>query len=268
MLKVSRGGYYAYLSRPMSATRIAHEALKPFVKDVFDNHLGRYGSKRITVELNRQGLSVSRRRVVRAMQELGLCAKGSTKRYRRHKPVDDKGDNLLARDFNGHARNSVWVGDITYLSTREGWLYLAVWLDLFSRKVVGWSTSSRINEDLVISSLRQAVARETPAASLTVHTDRGSQYTSAAFRRELTSNGFIQSLSRKGNPYDNAVMESFYRTLKRELPVSGKFNDRITARQEVFEFIEMYYNTRRAHSSIGNISPVAYERAQEQKLDS
>lgn len=152
--------------------------------------------------------------------------------------------------------------------TREGWPCLAIYLDLFSRKIVGWQAPFRINENLEIDALDNAVNRENPKKGLMVHTDRGSQYTSSRFCRELEDRGFVQSFSRKGCPYDNAVMESFFKTLKRELPLDRKYDTRIEARQEIFKFIELYCNTRRPHSSLGNLSPVEYERQCAHWLDS
>ena len=268
VLNVAKSGYYEFLGRPKSQTRIEREAMEPFVIEIFEKNKGRYGARRISAELKRKGIFASHKRVAKILASLGLQAKGCAKRYRRKKPVLASGENILNRDFDVNVRNRVWVGDITYLATKEGFLYLAVYLDLFSRKIVGWAVSKRINENLTLAALNQAVGREEPAVGLCVHTDRGSQYTSRRFESELVSQGFIHSYSRKGNPYDNAVMESFYKTLKRELPARGKFESRIDARQEVFKFIELYYNTRRSHSTIGNMSPVEYERLFEQKLDS
>ncbi|WP_294375040.1 IS3 family transposase [uncultured Slackia sp.] len=166
----------------------------------------------------------------------------------------------MNREFSVQKRNSVWCGDITCIPTWEGWPCLATRLDLFSRKIVGWQVSSRINENLVIDALDNAVNRENPRGGLMVHADRGSQYTSSRFCRELEDRGFVQSFSRKGCPCDNAVMESFFKTLKRELPLDRKYETRIEARQEIFKFSELHCNTRRPHSSLGNLSPVEYER--------
>lgn len=268
VLGVAKSGYYEFLGRPKSRTRIEREAMEPFIIDIFNQNMGRYGARRISAELKRQGIYASHKRVAKILTTLGLQAKGCTRRYRRKKPVSDSGENLLNREFTIRKKNRTWVGDITYIATKEGFLYLSVFMDLFSRKIVGWSTSSRINENLTVAALDQGVGRESPDVGLCIHTDRGSQYTSRRFEAALIARGFIHSYSRKGNPYDNAVMESFYRTLKREMPVAGRFDSRIDARQEVFKFIELYYNTRRSHSTIGNMSPVEYERLFEHKCDS
>ena len=166
----------------------------------------------------------------------------------------------MNREFSVQKRNSVRRSDITYIPTREGRPCLATYLDPFPRKIVGWQESPRINENLVIDALDNAVNRENPEEGLMAHTDRGSQCTSRRFCRELENRGFVQSFSRKGCPYDNAVMESFFKTLKREPPLDRKHDTRIEARQETFKFIELYYNTRQPHSSLGNLSPVEYER--------
>jgi len=198
-------------------------------------------------ELANNDIHTSKKRVARIMKKLGLQAKGAPERYRKtNTPSRQKRANLLDRVFSVNDRNSVWVGDITYVPTKQGFLHLAVMIDLYSRKVVGWSMSSGISEKLAVSALNQAIGRENPSAGLIVHTDRGSQYTSRAFQRALGEAGFTHSMSRKGNPYDNAVSESFFRTLKRELVKGAAF--------------ELYYNTRRMHSSLGYKSPVEYER--------
>lgn len=260
ILKVSRGGYYEFVKRPKSKTQIAREALAPFIEEAFYANNRRYGSRRVTLELKKDGIPCNHKTVQRMMSEMGLVSYQAKRKYRKGGKVSDKGSNVLNRDFNVKGRNIVWCGDITFIPTKEGWLYLATYLDLFSRKIVGWQVSNRINENLVVDALENAVNRENPDKGLLVHTDRGSQYTSNRFCRELEERGFVQSFSKKGCPYDNAVMESFYRTLKRELPLECKYNSRIEARQEIFKFIELYYNTKRPHSSLGNLSPLEYER--------
>lgn len=267
-LNVSRGGYYEHLKRGKSEAQIAREALMPFIEDVFYASKRRYGSRRVTAELRKMGIEANRKTVQRMMSSNGLIALQVSRKYRKGAKASDAGANVLNRDFSVSSRNTAWCGDITYLPTREGWLYLATYLDLFSRKIVGWQVSNRINENLVISALDSAVAREDPSEGLLVHTDRGSQYTSRRYSEKLAEHGFVQSFSKKGCPYDNAVMESFYRTLKRELPLDRKFETRIEARQEVFKFIELYYNTKRPHSSLGYMSPVDYERSFAQGLGS
>lgn len=267
-LNVSRGGYYEHIKRGKSKAQIAREALVPFIEDAFYASNRRYGARRVAIELQKMGIMANRKTVQRIMSSRGLIALQASRKYRRGAKASDAGTNVLNGDFTIKRRNVAWCGDITYLPTREGWLYLATYLDLFSRKIVGWQVSNRIDENLVISALDSAVKRENPPEGLLVHTDRGSQYTSRRYSRELEERGFAQSFSKKGCPYDNAVMESFYRTLKRELPLDRKFETRLEARQEIFEFIELYYNTKRPHSSLGYMSPVDYERSFPQGLDS
>jgi putative transposase len=196
------------------------------------------------------------------MHSLGLQAKGASKRWKRAKPVEpgDPRINLIQRVFRVAKRNTLWVGDITYVSTGEGWLYLAAVIDAWSRKVVGWSMSHRITEDLAIDAVEQAVGREHPGEGLVFHDDQGVQYTSRAFQQCLQRHGITQSVSRPGNPYDNAVSESFFKTLKRELVTGQNYQNREEARQDIFKYIELYYNPQRMHSTLGYISPLEYER--------
>ena len=238
----------------------------PFIKESFYAHKMRFGSRRIALDLEKKGVPCNRRTVQRIMSESGFVPLQGRHPRRRSSRVSEEGINILNRDFEVSSKNTVWCGDITYIPTKEGWLYLASYLDLFSRKIVGWHVSNRINENLVIDALDTAVNRENPPKGLMIHTDRGSQYTSRRFAKELESRDYIQSFSKKGCPYDNAVMESFYKTLKQELPLDKKYDTRLEARQEIFKFIEMYYNTTRPHSSIGNLSPIEYERQNCQPL--
>lgn len=264
ILRVSRSEYYDYLNRPKSNAQIGREALEGFVVEKFEPRKGRYGYRRINRELRRDGIVVSEKRVLAVMRRLGLQAKGTARKHRRAKPVE-KGDprvNLINRVFDVDARNRLWVGDITYIDTDEGWLYLAAVIDAWHRKVVGWSMSGRITEKLAIDALEQAVGREDPPDdfSLVFHDDQGSQYTSRAFQRCLESHGIAQSMSRPGNPWDNAVAESFFKTLKRELINDRRYKTRDEARQEVFKYIELYYNRQRLHSKNGYMAPCDLER--------
>ena len=264
ILRVSRSEYYDYLNRPKSNAQIGREALEGFVVEKFELHKGRYGYRRINRELRRDGIVVSEKRVLAVMRRLGLQAKGTARKHRRAKPVE-KGDprvNLINRVFDVDARNRLWVGDITYIDTDEGWLYLAAVIDAWHRKVVGWSMSGRITEKLAIDALEQAVGREDPPDdfSLAFHDDQGPQYTSRAFQRCLESHGIAQSMSRPGNPWDNAVAESFFKTLKRELINDRRYKTRDEARQEVFKYIELYYNRQRLHSKNGYMAPCDLER--------
>lgn len=261
ILKISRSGYYDFLKRRKSKRAIANEALTEMIEEIFDENSGRYGARRIQLVLEQRGVKVNPKTVSRLMSQHGLIAKGARKSYRRSpnsKPYEEK-ENILNRVFTAKERNKVWVGDITYIPTKHGFLYLAVLIDIYSRKVTGWAMDTRLRDTLVLSALNQAIGREHPAEGLIIHTDRGSQYTSQRFQALLTRYGFRQSLSRKGNPYDNAIMESFYRTLKRELVQDAHYNNPEQARQDIFSYIELYYNTKRIHSALGWLSPTQFE---------
>lgn len=264
ILRVSRSEYYDCLNRPKSNAQIEREALEGFVAEKFEPHKGRYGYRRINRELRHDGIVVSEKRVLAVMRRLGLRARGTTREHGRAKPVE-KGDpraSLISRAFDAGAGNRLWVGDITYIDTDEGWLYLAAVTGAWHRKVVGWSMSGGITEKLAIDALGQAVGREGPPDdfSLVFHDDQGSQYTSRAFQRCLGSHGMAQSMSRPGNPWDDAVAESFFKTLKRELINDRGYKSRDEARQEVFKYIELYYNRQRLHSKNGYMAPCDLER--------
>lgn len=264
LMEVSKSGFYEYLGRKKSDAQIEREAIEGFVVEAFERHKGRYGYRRINRELRKSGIVVSEKRVLRIMQKLGLAGKGATRKHRIQKKVEpgDPRLNLVERAFTVGERNRLWVGDITYIPTREGWLYLAAVIDAFSRKVVGWSMSERITEKVAIDAMEQAVGREGPPddGSLVFHDDQGAQYTSRSFQRCLDSHGIVQSVSRPGTPLDNAVAESFFKTLKRELVKERSYGTRDEAKQDIFKYIELYYNRVRMHSTLGYMSPVEYER--------
>ena len=260
-LGISRGGYYEYLKRKPSKRQVENEFLSRKIKEIFLQHDGRYGALRISLALGDEGIKVNHKRCGRIMRNLGLYAKGTRRTYRRyHRKTDNKErPNLLNQVFESDGRNRIWVGDMTYISTKEGFLYLAVLMDIFSRKVVGWSMGKRMTEKLVMDALNQAYGREHPRKGFIVHTDQGSQYTGFNFRALTSSLGGQCSNSRKGNPYDNAMMESFYRTLKRELIDGKTYQTREEAEKDVFKYIELYYNTKRKHSGLGYMSPREFE---------
>jgi transposase InsO family protein len=249
MLLVSVSGYYRWRR---TAIHAAYSASRQT-----------YGSPRIHAAINAQGLSCCVNTVAKIMRQEGLCAR----RKRRYQATTDSShslpvaENLLARDFRRCAPNQVWVSDITFIPTDEGWLYLATTLDLYSRRIVGWSLGARMTSDLVIDALQMAIAQRNPPAGLMHHSDRGSQYASGAFQRILAAQGMVCSMSRRGEVYDNAVMESFYATLKRELVSMTRYATREEARQAIFEWIEVFYNRQRLHSSLGYRSPADYEAA-------
>jgi len=260
VLGVAPSGYYRW--RRGTASRRAREdrRLKRRILAIHGEVKGRYGTPRIERELSQRGVRTSRRRVARLRHELGLRAKAA----KRFKVTTDSAHaepvapNRLGRCFFAPAPDRVWVGDITYLWTREGWLYLAVLLDTFSRRVVGWEISERLGRELAVKALERALAARRPPARLIHHSDRGSQYASGEYRQLLTKSGLVASMSRKGDCWDNAMAESFFKTLKVEL--GSRFVSRRQARDEIFEYIEGFYNTRRLHSSLGYVSPAELER--------
>ena len=259
-LNVSRAGYYAWCSRPASE-RTKEDCL--LALKVAEAHLvGRrtYGSPRVHGELKKQGFAISRKRIIRLMQEQGLVGQPaprfvSTTDSEHQLPV---APNVLARDFTANEPNKVWVGDITYLWTPAGWLYLAVMIDLFSRFVVGWAVSTVIDRHLVLKALEMGLKRRSPAAGLVSHSDRGSQYASEDYRNALVASAITCSMSRKGNCWDNAVSESWFSTLKRELGES--FQSEGDAERKLFDYIEVFYNQQRSHSTLGYVSPAEFER--------
>jgi transposase InsO family protein len=269
VLEVSESGFYAWRKRPTCQRRREDAQLTSHIRQVFENHQERYGSPRIQVELRDQGRSLSRKRVARLMREAGLCARGKRRRMitTRREASHPVAPNILERDFTATEPNSKWVTDITYIPTTQGWLYLAVILDLYSRAVVGWSMSSNCDEALAENALNMAVARRHPKAGLLHHSDRGCQYTSTAYRKRLEQAAMIVSMSRKGNCWDNAVMESFFGSLKEECVGSTIYSSHEQARLSLFEYLEAYYNRQRRHSTLGYISPLAYEQIGEQRTE-
>lgn len=261
-LNVSRSGYYKFLKHKPSKRDIENELLKGEIKQIFEENKGRYGSIRIAKVLNNKGININRKRVARLMRELKLWPKGTRYRYKYYNKKSNaiERPNLLNQMFQTDGKNKIWVGDITYIPTKKGTLYLAVFLDIYSRKVVGWSMEKKMKDSLVVDAFIQAYGKEQPSAGLIVHTDQGSQFTGCNFRSILDKFGAIHSNSRKGNPYDNAVMESFYRTIKRELILDAKYETPEQAQKEIFKYIELYYNTKRIHSSLGYLSPAEFEK--------
>lgn len=262
VIEVSRAGYYAWRRRPQSARSRANEALSSEIAEIFDDSDQTYGAIRVHRTLRKRGDRVGLHRVARLMRERGL----RVHRRRRYRPTttDSKHDhpiapNRLQRDFTATRINERWVGDLTYIETGEGWLYLAVVLDLFSRRIVGWDTSRRTDGALTLSALRAALARRQPGPGLLHHTDRGSQYAAIDYRLELDGAEAIASMSRKGDCYDNAAMESFFATLKRELVHRRRWATRDDARAALFEWIEGRYNRIRLHSTLDYCSPAEYE---------
>lgn len=262
MLEVSKSGYYAWKSRPKSRRRIDNEELLIEIRRTFMDHDANYGSPRVWKALKEANMSCSENRVARLMREERLVAVQrrkfkATTNSKHNWPI---APNLLERNFNVDAPNKIWVTDITYVWTWEGWLYLSIVLDLYSRGIVGLAMSNRITDDLTQSALNQAVGRRNPDAGLIHHSDRGSQYASGDYQTLLKKNEITPSMSRKGDCWDNAVAESFFHTLKVEKINRYRFKTRDEAKREIFKYIEMYYNRERMHSSLGYKSPFDYEK--------
>lgn len=263
VLRVSRSGYYVWRHWQPSERQEQEQVILEEIRASHKGSRKAYGSPRITRDLRAAGRRISEKRVARLMQENQIVGQGK----RRFRVTTQGGDqpvaeNVLERDFQAHEPNRKWVTDITYIWTREGWLYLAVVLDLFSRTVVGWSMNRWINQQLVVDALQMGVGRRCPQPGLVVHSDRGCQYTSRAFQKGLREIDAIGSMSRKGDCWDNAVAESFFATLKREVDCEKGFATRAQARAELFDYIEVFYNRQRRHSSLGYLSPFDFEQAE------
>ena len=261
-LAVSRAGFYAWQRRPPAPRTRVDERLGLEIATIHAESRRRYGSPRIHAELAARGCRTSRKRVARLMRTRGLAAR-RRRRFRvttqsRHPfPI---APNILARQFERAGPDQAWVTDITYIPTSEGWLYLAVILDLYSRFAVGWAMSERITDDLTLDALGMALARRCPPQGLLHHSDRGSQYASGDYQKLLERHGIVCSMSRRGDCWDNAVAESFFGTLKVELVHDAAWETRTTARTELFEYIEVFYNGQRRHSALGYLSPRAFEQ--------
>lgn len=263
VLGVSRSGYYSWRDRPESRRSRANRALLPQIRLVHRRSRKTYGSPRMTEELHAQDIPCGENRVAHLMRRHGIRGQGKRKyrvttNSRHHLPV---APNLLAREFIVDRPDTVWVSDITYIWTSEGWLYLAGVVDLYSRLVVGWSMSHRITKQLTLDALNQAIGRRHPPPGLMHHSDRGSQYAAGDYRNLLTNHQMICSMSRKGDCWDNAPMESFFASLKTELVYRERFATRAEAKAKIFEYIEVFYNRERRHSSLGFKSPVDFEQS-------
>ena len=262
LLGVSRNSYYRHCQRQRDRLPDPeHEAMIAAVKEIAKGSGDSYGSRRMKRALNALGHPIGRRRARSLMREAGVKA-----RYRKRYKVTTNSDhqqpvfdNVLAREFAAAGPDQAYVTDITYIWTREGWLYLTVFIDLFSRRVVGWSMDSRMKSRLVTDALRMALWQRRPEAGLIVHSDRGSQYASKAYRRLLKANGFIGSMSRKGDCWGNAVAESFFASLKKERVQWRHYQTRAEAQQDILDYIVMFYNSRRLHSTLDYTSPNDYE---------
>jgi putative transposase len=264
ILGVSKSGYYAWRCRPPSKRSREDYALTQKIREVHHRSREIYGSPRVHAELRALGVRCGRRRVARLMRVAGLrgCIRSRKRRTTRRDPSAAPAPDLLARDFVAAQPNRVWLADITYLPTQEGFLYLAFILDVYSRKIVGWSMASHMRTELVVDALQMAVWRRKPSAGLVHHSDRGAQYTAISLGKRLEEVGIVPSMGRTGTALDNAMAESFVATLKTELLVHRRrFPDREVARSATFEYLEGFYNRRRLHSALSYRSPADYEEA-------
>ena len=262
-LEVSRSGFYAWKHRPQAARTLRDQSLGLEIAAIFAESHRRYGSPRVHAQLRAAGHRTGRKRVARLMRAAGLRAR-ERRRFRcttdsRHAMAIR--ENLLARRFTVTAPNTRWATDITYLWTLEGWLYLAVMLDLFSRRVVGWSVSERLERGLALDALKMALEARRPSQGMLHHSDRGSQYASHEYQALLAEHGIVSSMSRRANCWDNAVAESFFASLKMELVYQTRWRTKDEARSALFEYIEVFYNPRRRHSALGYKSPAEFETA-------
>lgn len=262
VLEVARSGYYAWRNRPLSARKMADRLLLRQIKAIFAQSRETYGSQRIQAELAEQGIRCGRKRVARLMRTDGL----RPKTVRRFRVVTTDSNHTLAiapnrlnQEFTADQGDKIWLTDITYVPTAQGWLYLAVVLDLYSRRIVGWAMRDSLHRQLVIEALQMAITARKPTPGLLHHSDRGSQYASDDYQALLTQADMVGSMSRKGNCYDNAPLESFFGTLKNELVFHQQYATRAQARLDIFEYIEVFYNRVRRHSALGYKSPINFE---------
>jgi len=261
LLAVSRSGYYASFKRSQSPRQRENARLVEEIQRVHKTSRRTYGYPRIHAQLKREGFTYGRHRIARLMRENNIQAK-IFKRYRRiarTKPLREVAPNRVQRNFHTPKPNRVWAADITHVGTRSGWLYLGVVIDLYSRRVVGWAMQSTMTDQLALDALKMAILNRSPKEALIHHSDQGGQYLSEIFQQTLLNHDIQCSMSRKGDCYDNAVVESFFKTLKHELIMDQRYRTREEARASVFEYIEAFYNRERLHSTLGYLSPVDYE---------
>ena len=264
-LRVSRSGYYAWRKKPVSDREKENEKLAAEIRDIHKWSRHTYGSPRVHAELRDRGYRIGRNRVARLMREQRIRSKVK-KRFKvttHSKHGLAVAENILGREMKPYRPNQVWVSDITYIRSREGWLYLCIIMDLYSRSIVGWSMQERLTKELVLKSLHMACTRRESQRGIIFHSDRGSQYASKAFRALLAGKGFRASMSGKGNCYDNAHAESFFHTMKVEEVYGNSYTTRQEAKLSIFEYIEVFYNRFRKHSQLGYQSPYEFEQQNE-----
>ncbi|MBM3911150.1 MAG: IS3 family transposase [Thaumarchaeota archaeon] len=264
VFKVSRAGYYKHISSTETVTSQYNSQLLDKIKLIFKNNRGVYGSPRVYEVLKKLGEKCSRKRVAKIMKNSGIRAKSVKKRFKVYdkacKDLARIAPNIINQNFVAQGPNEKWVSDITYIQTHEGWLYVAAVMDLFSRKIVGLGMSDCIDTKLIVSAFDQAICHRAPQSKFVLHSDRGSQYTSLAYKQVATNNKALLSMSAKGYCYDNAAMESFFHTLKTEHVYLCNYQTRKEATLSIFEYIEIFYNRQRMHSTLGYLSPVEFEQ--------
>lgn len=268
ILQVSQSGYHKWLKNKVSLRAKENQRILEIIKFHHNKSKATYGLPRIYAAIRKEGVIVNKKRIARLMKLNNIKTK-TKRRFRVTTSQSSKAkasENLLNQNFTASTENKIWTGDITYLWTSEGWVYLAVVMDVYSRKIVGWSIGNSLSAELVIRALMMALVHRNPERGIIFHSDRGSQYTSSSFREILKNYGIVQSNSSTGNCYDNAVTESFFHTLKTELIYWEKYHNREEAKRSIFEYIEINYNRRRLHSSLGYLSPVEFEEKNRKDL--
>ena len=262
VMKVHRSGYYQWLNQPISNRESENKELLIHIKEAYKESNGVYGSRNIHKDLKELGIHVNKKRVAKLMSVAKLYGTGTYKRkpYSKAGALHKAHPNYVKQCFIVEKPNDTWVSDITYIRTKEGWIYLATVLDLYSRKIVGWATGHRQTTPLIIKALKMATTRLNSTDSVILHSDQGSQYSSYEYTKLAKEHNITLSMSRRGNCYDNAVAESFFKTLKKELVRKQNFETREIATSKIFEYIEMFYNPKRRHSYLGHISPNEFER--------
>ena len=268
ILEVSRAGYYHWLKRIPSFRYLEDQRLLEIIRYHYNKSRGTYGLPRIYAAIRKEGLKVNKKKIARLMRINKIRAK--TKKKFKVTTVENTkakaSENILKGNFSSEKENRIWTSDITYIWTKQGWLYLAVIMDVYSRKIVGWSLCSSLSAELVIKALMMAILHRNPEQGIIFHSDRGSQYTSSSVREMLKSYQMTQSMSSTGNCYDNAITESFFHTIKTELTFWNSYQTREEAKRSIFEYIEIFYNRQRLHSAIGYLSPVEFEMKRRKDL--
>lgn len=268
ILEVSRAGYYHWLKRIPSFRYLEDQRLLEIIRYHYNKSRGTYGLPRIYAAIRKEGLKVNKKKIARLMRINKIRAK--TKKKFKVTTVENTkakaSENILKGNFSSEKENRIWTSDITYIWTKQGWLYLAVIMDVYSRKIVGWSLCSSLSAELVIKALMMAILHRNPEQGIIFHSDRGSQYTSSSVREMLKSYQMTQSMSSTGNCYDNAITESFFHTIKTELTFWNSYQTREEAKRSIFEYIEIFYNRQRLHSAIGYLSPVEFEEKNRREL--